>query len=179
MGLKELLVNKIPREVAGSRTSKQYDYQKDLSLLLLLQHHNKLIDYVFLFDYHDDLVIVNSSTAPTSIDFYQIKSKEKGNWSIGGLVNKSKNDDFSIVSKMYLNRITFDAYTQSLNFISNAGFNLISTETKSLKEESVIEIKHLTADIVKKIVSSIKTDHALQHDPAIETLLKFQKQNLY
>ena len=47
-----------PRESSGPRTSRKYDYQKDLAIGMLLEFHTKGHDYLFVFDYHDDLVIL-------------------------------------------------------------------------------------------------------------------------
>ena len=50
-----------PREESGSKTSKKYDYQKDLSLYLMILHHAKGNDYAFLFDCFEDLTVLNLS----------------------------------------------------------------------------------------------------------------------
>lgn len=176
MGLKELLVSKKPRE--ESATSAKYDYQKDVSIVLLLQQHDRRGDYVFIFDYHDDLLIINSAELPNTIDFYQIKSKEKGNWSLNNLIKPAKGENLSIISKMYVNKINFTDYTKSLNFISNTGYYLDSIENKKLTDEALVETKHLSKDVLTNIISSIKAHHSLSDDPVIDSLLIFHKTTL-
>ncbi len=44
-----------PREEAGPKTSIKYQFQKDLSLYILLKEHSNRDDYLFLFDFHEDL----------------------------------------------------------------------------------------------------------------------------
>ena len=105
MTLNEKLLKSQPREEAGSKTSRKYQFQKDLSLYILIQEHEKRDDYLFLFDFHEDLVIADSSTSPNLLDFYQIKSKDsKGNWTIKRLIRREK-DKFSILGKLYNNKI--------------------------------------------------------------------------
>lgn len=77
MEIQKGLLELKPREEVGSKTSSKYSFQHDLSLFILLENHDKLDDYVYLFDFHDDLVKLNSSVNPSAIDFFQIKTKKK------------------------------------------------------------------------------------------------------
>ena len=122
MSIEEIIKLK-PREESGSKTARKYTFQKDLSLYLLLTNHEKTEDYVFLFDFHDDLVILDSEKKPRKMDFYQIKSKDSGNWTTRTLT-KTKENKLSIAGKLYLNKINFNENTNSLNFISNSSFSL-------------------------------------------------------
>lgn len=45
MSLTNIILNAKPKEEAGSSTSGKYDYQKDLSLFLLLKKHKSLDEY--------------------------------------------------------------------------------------------------------------------------------------
>ncbi len=111
-----------PREESGSKTSRKYQFQKDLSLYLLLREHNKREDYAFLFDFHEDLLISNSSEFLKELECYQIKSKDRNNWTIKNLTNRS-NKKKSIIGKLYNNKLVFGDDLKSLNFITNARFN--------------------------------------------------------
>jgi hypothetical protein len=127
----------------------------------MLTVHEKSDDYVFLFDFHDDLVVLDSETKPNKIDFYQIKSKDSGNWTVKALTKKEK-EKLSITGKLYLNKINFTKNTNSLNFISNANFSFkqLTNGEESLKR-SKIKAKELNKSIFKEFEDSIKNEHKL------------------
>jgi hypothetical protein len=173
MKLEQEIINLKPREESGSKTARKYTFQKDLSLYLLLTVHEKSDDYVFLFDFHDDLVVLDSETNPNKIDFYQIKSKDSGNWTVKALTKKEK-DKLSITGKLYLNKINFTKNTNSLNFISNASFSfkqLINGE-ESLKK-SKIRAKELEKSIFKEFEDSIKSEHTITTNTLFGELTSF------
>lgn len=76
MILKDKIVAVIPREKAGPTSSSRFDYQKDWSICKLIESHNNANDYVIIFDWHDDLIIMDSENNPTKVSFYQIKGKK-------------------------------------------------------------------------------------------------------
>lgn len=173
MKLEHQLLKTKPREEAGSKTSRKYTFQKNLSLLLLIEQHDKREDYVFLFDFHDDLAILDSSKNPTLIDFYQIKSKDKGNWTITKLT-KAENKKLSILGKLFLNKIKFSDYTKSLNFITNANFSFLDLKDGTL---STSKTKIIATDMDDKDICTcntrIQTEHKLDNNPEFEKNTQF------
>src|ERR1035437_9711941 len=109
--LLDQLVQVAPREVSGSRSSNRSDYQKSWAFCLLLKLHKTGQHYLVLFDYHDDVVVLDSAANPTAMDFYQVKTKKCGNWTATLLLKREKgaNDEplNSIPGKMYSNKIAF------------------------------------------------------------------------
>ncbi|TVZ26004.1 uncharacterized protein DUF4297 [Gillisia sp. Hel_I_86] len=91
MKIQQELIKIKPREESGSKNARKYNYQKNLSLFLLLKFYEKNEGYVFLFDYHDDLIILDSCIKPENMDFFQIKSKDAGNWIVNALTKASQN----------------------------------------------------------------------------------------
>jgi hypothetical protein len=126
-----------PRENAGSRTSGRYDYQKDLSIWILLEYHENCNDYLFVFDYHDDLVVFDSEVTPKAYAFFQIKSNQSNKWKLNRILHRKKRvpkvddeheekkdeSENSILGKLYLHKVNFKENVESLNFISNASFD--------------------------------------------------------
>ncbi|WP_010134877.1 dsDNA nuclease domain-containing protein [Ochrovirga pacifica] len=163
MKLEKEIISLIPREESGSKTARKYIFQKNLSLYLLLSNHEKKDDYVFLFDFHDDLVVLDSSTNPDKIDFYQIKSKDFGNWTNTALTKKTKKEPLSISGKLYLNKINFSNNTNSLNFVSNAKFSFknLANGTESLKK-TIIKADELDPKVLKVFEDAIKNEHSLK-----------------
>jgi len=84
--LLEKIVTENPREKAGSTAYNRFDYQQNWALCKILDLHSTTFDYLICFDYFDDVVIMDSSTDPNKISFYQIKTKNKGNWTSDYLI---------------------------------------------------------------------------------------------
>ena len=74
MGIKEILCQKKPREVSGSRTLNAYSYQIDICAYLVLEMLRSEDDFLTLVDYLDDIVILDNKDNPQKITFYQIKT---------------------------------------------------------------------------------------------------------
>lgn len=179
MTLEDKILTTKPREESGSKTSRKYQFQKDQSLFMLIEEHENRDDYLFLFDFHEDLVIANSAKSPNELEFYQIKSKDtQGNWTINKLT-KAPQDKLSILGKLYLNRITFGESTTSLNFISNAnfGFKKLKNGYETVKMV-LINAGDMNNDDFKSCEESIKAEHKLTEKTEFERLMKFQVTNL-
>lgn len=160
MSITQQILTLKPREESGSNTSRKYSFQYDLSLFLLLTQHDKLDDYVYLFDFHEDLVVLNSSTNPDKMDFYQIKSKDNGNWTINALT-KSEKGKLSILGKLYLNKINFPNNTRSLNFISNAPFSIKQLKSKDdSTKKTEINATELDSANIDSCIKAINAEHS-------------------
>ena len=161
MNLENRVLTEKPREESGSKTSRKYQFQKDLSLYILLKEHSSREDYVFLFDFHEDLIISNSSNSLLELEAYQIKSKDKGNWTINQLTKQPKGKS-SILGKLYHNRIFFEDSIKSLNFISNGHFNFKNLKNGD-KSENLTEIfaRNLNEDDVDACDTCIKNEHLI------------------
>ena len=167
MSLKELLLTTKPRETSGSRSANRFEFQKSWALCRLLQLHTSGKDYLIVFDYHDDVLVLDSSSNPHRIDFYQIKTRQNGHWTKADLVARDKGKKGllpSILGKLLGNKLAFPAHTGTLNFISTQGFKLAVKG----KPESVVHevcLKQLTEKDLKAIVAALRTEHALPADP--------------
>lgn len=129
-----------PREESGPKTSRKYLFQKNLSLYLLLNEHSKRNNYLFLFDFHEDLILSDSETSLSNLECFQIKSKDtKGNWTIKTLTDAPKEKN-SILGKLYYNKIVFEDAIKSLNFISNGkyGFEKLKDGSDSTLMTSIL-----------------------------------------
>lgn len=179
MDLIKKLLNTKPREESGSKTARKFTFQQDLSLYLLLKMHDSKEDYVFLFDFHDDLMILNSSEKPQKIAFYQIKSKDSGNWTIHSLTKRKSDETLSILGKLYNNKIDFPNHTESLNFISNARYSMkeLRNGENSISRDK-IKVNELLEDIIKSCKDSIKEEHGIKDEIDLENYTVFHVTNL-
>jgi len=172
MTLNDIFFKIRPRESSGPRTSSKYDYQKHWSLTELLERHLNGSDYLFVFDFHDDLLVFDSEDSPEKVAFYQVKSKDTGKlWKLGELIKgkTSKNDNaplLSIFGKLYLNKMNFPNNTLSLNFVSNAKFEIpLANKDTSSTSMARICCDELDEDVLAKISAKLVEEHALQDDP--------------
>lgn len=81
--LLERLVNIPQRETSGSQTSNRYNYQYHWSLLKLLEITQSFNDFLIIFEFCEDTIVLDSSIKPENIDFYQVKTKKQAkklNW---------------------------------------------------------------------------------------------------
>ena len=119
-------------ETAGSRSPARFAYQRNWALAELIEYHLKGKDYVFAFEFHDDILILDSEVNPSNLQFVQVKTKTTGQkWSIHQLTKpeKGKNgnpEKLSIIGKLYENKKNFSGYNTQLRFITNAYFSFIN-----------------------------------------------------
>ncbi|MFL0154123.1 dsDNA nuclease domain-containing protein [Tenacibaculum maritimum] len=123
MDLKEKLKTIKPRENAGSTASNRFDYQKNWAICKLIELSKSNSDFLLAFEFHDDIILFNSSSNPSSIDFFQVKTKKTGKHTLNSLLKIPRKSKNSILGKLLTNKINFDSETSSLNIISNSHFN--------------------------------------------------------
>lgn len=166
----ELLLDQIvkipPRETGGTIAANRADYQKSWAFCLLLTLHEKGSDYAMLLDFHDDVVVLNSSAEPTEMEFFQVKSKRSGSWTITQLLKCPKEKDDqpgkSICGKMYSNKLSFPTVTKSINFVSNARFKVrLKTDPKSKAEIERFDLQELAQEIADRYQEAMRTEHKL------------------
>lgn len=170
MDLRDALVKQKPRERSGSKSSNRFDFQKDWALLKLLELHEHAPDYLVVLDYHDDILVLDSETNPSEMDFYQIKSKESGNWTLPRLTT-AKTDKvggylLSIVGKMYDCKLKFPTNEVQLNFVSNATFNLnLEDPSENSKSKKRICLTELEPSEIEKMCVALMSEHKLSKEP--------------
>lgn len=168
MSLKELLTQSKPRETSGPRSANRFDFQKSWGLCRLLELHKARKDYLIVFDFHDDILVLDSTSNPTRIDFYQIKTKQSGHWTRGDLIareNGKKGPLPSILGKMLGNKLAFPDHTGTLNFISTQGFKL-SVKGKADSVVHEVCLKQLADKELKLILAALRSEHSLPADPS-------------
>ena len=84
------IVAKKPRENAGPLAANRFAYQLDWGLKKLLELEESNLPYTIIFDYQDDILILDSDYDPNFIDFYQVKTNASaGGWSRAQLTKAS------------------------------------------------------------------------------------------
>ena len=115
----------VPRERAGSQTQARYDFQANFGILKLVELRESGRDFRIVFDIFDDLMVVDSASAPTQACFYQLKSKDPGDWTIPDVCKKiGAQIPRSIISRLYAHVASFGAAVAETGLVSNAAYKL-------------------------------------------------------
>jgi hypothetical protein len=123
--LSVLMKSTAPRERAGSQTQARYDFQANFGILHLLELQESGQDFRIIFDIFDDIMVVDSASAPTQARFYQLKSKDPGGWKIADVCRKiGATAPRSIVSRLYAHIVSFGAAVVETGLISNAAYKM-------------------------------------------------------
>lgn len=162
MSLSQQIIDVKPRETAGSSSASRFDFQKHWALSKLLELHLADLDYRVLFDYHDDVVVLEPATNPTQIHFYQVKGTKRGHWTRGQLLNRAKDDGkLSILGKLLTHLQEFPDDEKTLNLVSNAPFKLKANNGSNMLGEPKFVMHGLASDELDKIRSAVKEELGL------------------
>jgi len=123
MGLAEALVSIPQSERGGEIAQRGFDYQTCWALSQMLEYELDEKNYVFIFEYHDDVLILDDQNSPTSLSFAQVKTKET-HWTASSLCSSTKRKPVSIIGKLFIHYKNFAEYSPKLLFVTNASFNL-------------------------------------------------------
>lgn len=122
LGIRDTLLTVPTRESGGRTAYDRFDYQTAWGISRLLELHGHGQNYAVAFEFHDDIVSLDDADAPTKAVFYQVKTKQSGNWSFSQITQRktekgtTKN---SFAGKMFDNFVRFGASVERLSFVSN------------------------------------------------------------
>ena len=157
MGCLDSLARTQPRENSGSVASRRFDYQIHWGLKRLFELERENIDYVMIFDYHDDIVVCSPPNQNEFIDFYQVKTRKNDYWKKGALLSskevKEKDAGLSILAKLYQHEIDFKE-CRYLYFVTNSYF----PSTISSSQKDLIPFADLKPSFQKELKESITKD---------------------
>jgi hypothetical protein len=155
--LQKALIERQPTEKGGQIAEERFGYQKDWAICKLLELHSKGEDYLMIFEYHDDILILDSSETPNTVSFFQIKTKTTGNWTVSNLTKKQKANSY--LGKLYQNKLNFPDFESTLNFVSNARFSFTFNDP-SKKSIDLLDIccNDLAQSEKKLIISTLSKE---------------------
>lgn len=157
MDLKEKLIVTPKREDAGGRTSNRFAYQMYWAFHKLLELSKEKADFVLIMEFIEDVIILDSSSNPRCIDFYQVKTNDKKNVqyiSASTMTSKSKNS-MSFIQKLLDSLNKYPEEARSIHFVSNKFFNF---NMKSENIDSREKLNIALGDIGDKDLKKIKSD---------------------
>ena len=181
MSLAKRLVEHPQREVGGSVAQERFDYQALWGLALIFSNHEKSEDYAVAFEFHDDVVLLDSAKSPASVRFYQVKTKAKGHWSLTDLFRrpalkkgqKTEDRPLSFMGKLFSNYTAFPDDTAGMSFVSNVPLEFAEANHdiafKDCGNDTFAKfLKHLQAEHVAAtkeqagLIHFVKTDLSLE-----------------
>ncbi len=174
------LISTPQREDAGADSASRYHYQALFGLSLIFKIHSSSDNYAVVFEFHDDIALIDNSDQPQKISFFQVKTKAKNNWTLAALVQQKAGATTkgqpkklpSILGKMYHNVMNFGEHLESTTFVSNAhmnfgpdgsNFSLDLCEKDQLdKANAQILVEHPSEKLVKsKLVRFFRSELSL------------------
>lgn len=151
-----------PREFSGSRTAGRYDFQANFAILKLIELREKKADFRVVFDFYDDLLVLDSATNPSRGRFFQLKSKDPGEWTIKDVSRQvGAKSPRSIVGRMYAHVDAFGDDVQETAFVTNAPFKFtLSDGTNTSADHTMIVGNTLHATETGTITVAVTGDIA-------------------
>ena len=122
MGIKDTLLAVPQREEGGRTAYDRFDYQTAWGISKLLDLHEAGKNYAVAFEFHDDIIALDDALSPSTAAFYQVKTKETGNWSFARITQRTTSKGAkgsSFAGKMFDNVLRFGAVVERLVFVSN------------------------------------------------------------
>lgn len=157
-------------ETGGGHGQKGVDFQRYWSIHRMIELENSGVeDFLILIEAVQDVAELDSCTFPTSICLYQVKKKDRKEWSWNELTKlkkptKKENSENSFkespLGKLYATFIAFGNLKVSGKFISNRGCDIPLANGKSAATSLPSSLNHLSEDykqLIKEKMSEFST----------------------
>ena len=177
----DALISNPPSEHGGARASNRFDFQKDWTFCLLLQLHVTGKDYLVVCDYHDDVLVLDGETAPTRVDFFQVKTSTAKRWSITKLLHQEQGESGllpSVLGKLYRHRLKFGALVGSTNFVTNLPFSIKLPAPPTADSRTEFTFIDLSDSDKEKIKNALQAELALASGLILNATMAFHVTDL-
>lgn len=166
--LSSLMTKIAPRERSGSQTAARYDFQANFGIMKVVDLREAKQDFRIIFDIFDDIMVLDSAAAPTQARFYQLKSKDPGDWTISDICKKiGATVPRSIISRLYAHVVSFAAAVEETGLVSNAPYRVkLLDGTTSSGAHHRIAGTELHADETSKLTTAVEDDVSPADVPA-------------
>lgn len=159
--LKKILKTR-PRESSGATSSNRFSFQHSWAMCKLLDLHLHCKPYMILFEFHDDIVVLDDEDSPVSAEFIQVKTDTTGRkWTCSKLLSRKKGKGRMLPSplgKLRCHEISFSKFISRMSFVSNASFNVpLSDETKSTDRNEVC-LSEMTDEARREVKDKLRQE---------------------
>ena len=156
-----------PREKSGAHTMARYGFQVHASILKMLELHQS--GTITALSTTSMTYGVHKADYPENVDFYEIKSLNKGSWSFKQMTKKDGQGSppVTFLGRLHHHMGAFGKMVTKLGFVSNIGFKLKLANGKLTTDDHRVissadlhsdEIDMLKAAVAKDVVSSPAMD---------------------
>jgi hypothetical protein len=180
-------------ETGGAHAQKGIDFQRFWAMVRIFKLTEAGVpDFLILFESIQDVAELDSETEPNSIDIYQIKKKDSGEWSFNSLTGLPKPDGRkkkvpakpsaitdSPIGKLYRAGLAFKYLQSRIHFVSNAGCDLPLAAGGAISKHlscSVEELDEAHTSALKESLALLQSNPA---DPPDLKKLKICKTTLH
>lgn len=94
---KEKYYMSLPKDLSGSIAKNRFRLELLWGISKIIDEHKANNEYTIIFDFKCDIELHKDD----ELDFYQIKTKKSGNYNSNNLCKKGKNENNSILGKLY------------------------------------------------------------------------------
>lgn len=153
MELKEMY-NKLPYDLAGSRTKNRFDFEILYGIEQLIDNYNNIDDYYVVFDYVCDIELHYDN----KLKFYQVKTTDTGKSNnVSYLTKKKSGNSESIISRMYKISGTTDEEKNNISVLLVSNAPLINKQYAT-KPNEVILLDEIDEAIKNKLIDHLKSE---------------------
>ncbi|MFM5581621.1 MAG: dsDNA nuclease domain-containing protein [Shewanella sp.] len=152
MGLAKSIIDFPQTERGGEIAQRGFDFQACWAISHMLEYELKGKEYVFVFEYHDDVLIFDSESSPQKATFAQVKTNEKP-WTLSKLITATKRNPISFIGKLFEQKNKFYNSDVELMFVSNAYFSF-DERNKFKADEMKPEFQTTVRDKISKQLSN-------------------------
>ncbi len=166
-------------EVGGSHNQKGVEFQRHWAVMRMFELEEAgAKDFLFLFEAIQDVSIVDSCISPTTICIYQIKKKERKEWTWadltalhqpkdpskplrGGKIKTKPLTDIhnSPIGKLYAAILAFKELQCTGRFVSNAGFDLQLADGSNSATSQPCALSALSTHHLELLTKGLETLH--------------------
>jgi hypothetical protein len=176
----EIVNDKELSETGGSHNQKGIEFQRNWALTRMFElEDGQQTDFLVLFEAVQDVAVLNSTQAPTKIEIYQVKKKDRNEWTWADLTNlhtpklgkpsRKPKPLIAIVcspmGKLYAALRAFKTLTGTARFVSNAGCDLTMADGTNAATSLPVTMANLPHHLQSLLAESLASLH-VRGEPA-------------
>ncbi len=144
------------RENAGARSSNRFTYQQVWAFDYMLNIMDSNKDFILFMEFHDDVIVVDRTSNPELVEFYQIKTDDKDSRYItSSFIVRNANKyptKMSIAQKLIDDYVKFQDNTKGIHLVSNKSFDFGTLkDTVESKQRKTIVLNEIEEKNLIKI----------------------------
>lgn len=143
------------RENAGARSSNRFTYQQVWAFDYMLKVMDSDKEFILFMEFHDDIIVLDRTSNPELVEFYQIKTDDKDSRYITSsfIVKNAKKypQKMSIAQKLIDDYVKFEDSTKGIHLVSNKSFDFgdLKDKTESKARRTVVLNEIADEDLTK------------------------------